>query len=153
MGITNRAKDASEQKDVYTLTMGVGANGASAAPVNTGTTAWIGLMPYPGVLQSARSISMGLSGAPSVAFQILRFAAGGTTIAVSISSMILNEVGTSGVLGYSGLAAAGSTLLSIQAGDVLQIQTGVANTAARSLVIEVVVKKIQDIVAYNGVQT
>jgi hypothetical protein len=109
------------------------------------------MVPFPGVIQSFRSAAVGLSGAPSVLLQVMRGGSGGTTIACAISAMILVEIGNTGVIGYSGLAATGSTLLNVQAGDILQFQTGVANTAARGLLLEVVVKKTQDIVSHNGV--
>jgi hypothetical protein len=75
------------------------------------------------------------------------------TYAISISTMILNNPGTSGPQGFSGLAAAGSTLLNLQNGDVLGFVTSVANTATRNLILELVVQKTQDIVAYNNVST
>ena len=150
MALVNRDKDVSEQKDVYSLQLSGGLT-----TVATGATAWIGLMPYPGVIQSMKVAAAGLSGAPLVSLQTLRFAAGGTTIAVSISGLVCSEFGTSGMIGtgFSGLAAAGSTLLSVQAGDILQIQTGGANTAARNMIVEVVVKKTQDYVSYNGISS
>lgn len=149
MGVTNRAKDASEQKDVYTWF----SNQHGATTVNTGATAYIALMPYPGVVQSLRAAAVGLSGVPSLTFAVMRGGSGGTLIAAGISALMLVEIGATGVIGYSGLAATGSTLLNVQAGDLLHIATGVANTACRQLIVEVVVKKIQDIVSYNGVST
>ncbi len=147
MAIVNRDVDSSQKKDVYEWN----SNSLGATTVNTGATGWIGMVPYPGVLESVRSAAVGLSGAPSIDFKVLRGGAGGTSIAVSISSMIAVEIGATGVVGYSGLAAAGSTLLLLQAGDILTFQTGVANTACRGLLLEVVVKKTQDIVSYNGI--
>lgn len=149
MAINNRSLDASQQKDVYSFAGGI----QGATQVSTGFTAWIAIMPYPCVIQSARLGAVGLSGAMQVALTALRFAAGGTSIALGISNMVCNEIGTSGIMGYSGLAAAGSTLLVLQAGDILQLTTSVANTAAKSLVLEIVVKKTQDVVAYNGIQS
>lgn len=146
MAIVNRDNDASQQKVEYNWV----SNSLGATTVNTGATGWIAMVPFPGVIQSFRGAAVGLSGAPSVVLQVMRGSAGGTTIACTISAMILVEIGATGVLGFSGLAAAGSTLLNVQAGDILQFQTGVANTAARGLLLEVVVKKTQDIVSYNG---
>src|SRR5689334_11737827 len=131
MAIVNRDLDPSEQKVEYQLQLSGGLT-----TIATGATAWIALMPYPGVIQSMRAAGAGLSGAPLVNLQVLRFAAGATTIAVSISGLVVAEFGTSGILGYSGLAAAGSTLLNVQAGDVLQMQTAGANTAARNMIVE-----------------
>ncbi len=149
MAIGNRELDVSQQKDVYNWVSA--AHGGTT--VNTGATAWIGMVPYPGVIQSLRAVATGNSGLPSVALQIFRAGAGGTTIACSISTLIMYEAGASVMVGYSGLAATGSTLLQVQAGDVLQFQTGVANTACGKLVLEVVVKKTQDIVSYNGISS
>lgn len=146
MGITNRSKDVSEQKDVYSWIN----NTLGATTVNTGATGWIGMIPYAGVIQSMRSAAVGLSGAMAVDLFVLRGGSGGTAIAVSISAMILREIGATGVVGYSGLAASGSTLLQVQAGDVLQFKTSVANTAAMAMLLQVVVKKTQDVVAYHG---
>ena len=149
MAIVNRDLDVSQQKDVYQYV----SNFVGSTTVSTGATGWIGMVPYPGVIQSARLGAQGLSGAMLVALQVLRFANGGTSIAVSISNMVCFDSGLSGIQGYSGLAAEGSTLLQLQAGDILQFQTSGANTAARVLLLEVVVKKTQDIVSHNGVSS
>jgi hypothetical protein len=145
MALVNRDKDPSEQKMEF--------NWVGATQINTGYTAWIAMVPYPCTIQSARAMAVGVSAAMQVAFQAQRFAGGNTVIALGISNMILQNFGTSGIQGYSGLAASGSTLLNLQAGDVLLFQTSVANSACSNLLLEVVVKKTQDIVAYNGVQT
>lgn len=146
MAIFNRELDPSQQKETFYYRGATGIN-------ITGTTGAIAIMPYPGVIQSARSFAQGVSGAMQVAFSVLRFAGGATVIGCGISNMILNEFGVSGIMGYSGLAVPGSTLLNVQAGDVLYFTTSVANTAAQTLMLEVVIKKTQDIVSYNGVQT
>ncbi len=147
MAIVNRDLDASQQKVEYNYV----SNFVGATTVSTGSTGYIAMIASPGVIQSARFLATGLSGAMSVLLGVYRPGAGGTLIACGISAAILVESGATGVLGYSGLAATGSTLLLVQAGDALHFQTGVANTAARVLMIEVVVKKTQDIVSCNGV--
>lgn len=145
MAIVNRDKDASEKKYVFTW--------AGSTQINTGYTAWIGIVPFPCTVQSARSAAVGVSAAMQVAFKVQRFAEGNTVIGLGISNMILSNFGTSGVLGYSGFAAPGSTVLNLQAGDILLFETAVANSAASQLTLELVVKKTQDIVSYNGVST
>lgn len=145
MALVNRDKDASEQKEVMQW--------VGATQINTGFTSWIGVVPYPCVIQSAQCAALGVSGAMQVAFSAQRFAAGNTVIGLGISNMILNSFGTSGILGYSGLAATGSTLLQLLAGDVLMITTSVANSAAANLAVQLVLKKTQDIVSYNGIST
>jgi hypothetical protein len=84
--------------------------------------------------------------------EVYRFVAGAgaTTIPVGISNLVLVNAGTSGIQGFSGLAAAGSTLLQLQAGDVLQYTTSVSNGNATSIALNAVIKKTQDIVSYNG---
>ena len=80
-------------------------------------------------------------------------------IAVSISNMVICSgqsflgFGASavGFLGYSGLAAAGSTLLLGQRGDLIVASTAVANTACTNLAVNLVVQKIQDTLTLDGV--
>lgn len=144
MAIVNRDLSASEQKEVLYF--------VSQGAVATGTTKVCHVLPYPCTLESVRSYALGVSSAMQVAFQVARFTSGGATaINLGISNMILQNAGLSGVIGYSGLAAAGSTLLQLQAGDVLQFVTSVANGNATDLSLNFVIKKVQDIVSYNGV--
>jgi hypothetical protein len=150
MGLVNRDKDASEQKDVIFYSL----NGpAGATNLVTGVTRYLGVVPYPCVLQSIGVVAAGVSSAMQIAFSKTTFAAGITTYAVSISNLVLQNFGTSGQVGYSGLAAAGSTLLSFQAGDQLMMTTSVANSACTDLMLNIVLKKVQDIVSINGVST
>lgn len=143
MAILNRDLDPSQQKEIFAW--------QGTTQVTTGNTAWIGIIPYPCTVQSARAVSVGLSLAPTVALQVQRFAPGNTVIALGISDIVLNAFGTSGSLGYSGLAAPGATVLNLQQGDILMFQMNGSTAAALQLALEVVVKKTQDIVAYNGV--
>lgn len=153
MAIVNRDKDPSEQKEVFQWSYN---KGSSLGPLNVGQTLALAIMPYPGVLQSVRFAGFGVSGAPEVAIGVQRHGGagvGGTLIAASISNMVLKEWSSFGVQGYSGLAASGSTLLLLQAGDVILGTMSVANTAANSLALQIVVKKSQDILSHNGIAT
>ncbi len=143
MAIVNRDKDASEQRDVISASLGALA---------TGVTKQVAVLPYPCTLQSLRAAALGVSNAMQVAIQVNRFIAGtgATAINLGISNLVLVNVGTSGVQGFSGLAAVGSTLLALQQNDVLQIVTSVANGNTTDLAIEFVVKKTQDIITLNG---
>jgi hypothetical protein len=149
MAIVNRDLDPSQQKHVF--------DWVGTTQINTGFTSWIAVIPFPCVVQSMASVSVGVSAAMQVALQAQRFAAGNTVIGLGISNMILTSFGTSGAvgypIGYSGLAAAGSTLLQLQTGDILMFQTSVANSAASQLALSVTVKKTQDIVQNLGVAT
>lgn len=145
MALINRDKDPSEQKEVIRMTW--------PSQVSTGASLLVGEIPCAGTIQSVRAIGMGVSGALQVLLRVARMAAGYTTIPVGISNLIVSNLGTSGPLGYSGLAATGSTLLQVLADDSLVVELVGANTAATQLTIDVVVKRTQDIVALNGVAT
>ena len=121
MGVANRDKDPSEQRDVLYWSsqgsaFGFGTLGATGGvgSVPVGATLYLaGPMPFPYVLQSANAIAMGTSGAPQLAFLIMRPIAGqlATLIAVGISNMVICSGGSFlgfgssavGYLGYSGL--------------------------------------------------
>ncbi len=146
MAIVNRDKDVSETKEVIQY--------ASNTAVATGATVYLGMIPYPCSLQSIGGFALGVSNAMQLAFNCVRFTSGGqTAIILGISNLVLVNYGTSGAQGFSGLAATGSTLLNLQAGDVLSYTSSVTNGNATQIVLELVVKKLQDIVSYNGVST
>lgn len=168
MALVNRDKDASEQRDWITWTSN-GLNFGATYAVTTqpgvvpvGATLYLaGPMPYPYVVQSANAMTFGTSGAPQLSFSILRPYVGqaATVIAIGISNMVICSgqsflgFGASavGYLGYSGLAATGSTLLQGQRGDILVATTAGANTASNQLVINMVVQKVQDTLSMDGV--
>lgn len=166
MAIVNRDLDATQQRDVYMWSSQGGQYGSTfvipGGQVPVGITLYLaGPMPYPYVVQSANAIAYGTSGAPQLSFSILRPVSGqlSTLIAISISNMVICAgqsflgFGSSavGYLGYSGLAAAGSTLLLGQRGDMLIATTAVANTACQTLNINLVVQKVQDVLSMDGV--
>jgi hypothetical protein len=170
MAILNRDLDGSQQRDWITWNsqgLSFGASygapgGLGAGGVGTGITLFLsGPMPYPYVLQSVNGMAVGTSGAPQLAFSILRpiASAAMTAIPVSISNMVICSgqsflgFGASavGFLGYSGLAATGSTLLLGQRGDMIIASTAVANTACTVLTVNLVVQKIQDTLSMDGV--
>ena len=141
MAIINRDNGASQQQDVYNVSVGA---------LGTGVTKHLVVVPYPCTLQSIRNSAQGLSNALTLSFEVIR-GSGSSGIAIGISGMVVQNRSTSGVVGFSGLAAAGSTLLNFQAGDVVQMISSGSNGAVSDLVMQLVVKKTQDIVSYNGV--
>lgn len=141
MAIINRDLDVSQTKDVVHAPLGA---------VATGVTRFLCVVPYPCTLQSVRAAAAGVSNAMQVAFEVIR-GAGSSGIPMGISNMVLQNRSTSGVIGFSGLAAVGSSLLSLVAGDVIQAVSSVANGNATDLTLELVLKKTQDIVSHNGV--
>ncbi len=138
MAITNRALDPSEQRKNVDYTFGALA---------TGVTGMVGVVAWPSVLERGQMVSVGVSGSPTAQLVVQRFIPGSgfTTWAVSSANAAV-AFGTSGVP-VSGLSllAAGSTLLNLQANDVLSIATGGANSAVTGLFVGLVLRPIQDI--------
>lgn len=169
MAILNRDLDSSQQRDWISWSSqgqayGFGVLGASGGvgSVPVGVTLNIsGPMPYPYVVQSVNALSAGASGAPQLAFSILRPMVGGmTVIGIGISNMVITAgasfggfgySGNFGTMGYSGLAATGSTLLLGQRGDILLATTIGANTACTELMINLVVTRVQDTLSMDGI--
>lgn len=141
MAIINRAKDVSEQKDVFQ---------ARFQTVVNGQTLLLGIAPYPCTIDSIRAVCNGISGAPSAAFY--KTAAAGITLEILGTSGVIASVGTSGVISSASfLAAAGSTVLNIASnGQLLMLTAGGTGAAAVEVLVEYVLKKTQDIVAHNG---
>jgi hypothetical protein len=143
MAIVNRSLDASEQRKVIQVVAGA---------VATGVSGIIGVVPWPCTLDAGEIAAFGLSGAPNYGLILNRFVVGAGVTAITIAvgtSNIPLAYGTSG--GWSMvLPASGSTLLSLQANDVLMFQSGVANTAVTGLAVSVVLKPIQDIKINHG---
>lgn len=142
MALVNRDKDASEQKDEWQ---------AITPLVGTGASVLICAMPYPAILKGVFVGALGVSGSPTWQINTVRFAGGLTTIASGISTLAVQAFGTSGMQGVSGLAAQSSTLALLQAGDMISIVSGGANSAVSSAAVTVVVQKTQDIVSQFGI--
>lgn len=141
MGVANRELDASEQREQL-----VNVDLQAASCVN-GVTLMLGIIPYPATVAAIRVAGLGLSGAPTLAFTINRFIAGAgqTVITGGATTLTITAFGTSGLQSVV-LAAAGSTLLNLLAGDVLQCVTGGGTGAAAvSYNIVVVTQATQDI--------
>lgn len=137
MALVNRDKDLSEQKQEINVCLGSMA---------TGVTRFAFLVPSPATLELVRASAAGVSNAMQLAFEVIR-GAGSSGIVMGISNMVLQNRSTSGVVGYSGLAASGSTLLNLSAGDVVQVISSVANGNATDLSLNFVLRKTQDIVS------
>lgn len=163
MAIVNRDKDASEQKEWLSWSSAQGAGTAGGTYGNgyvaTGSTLYLfGPMPYPYTLMSMNAVApIGVSGAMELIPLICRPVSGGfTNVAISISNLVIVpgiSFNVTNGFGYSGLVAAGSTLLNGQRGDIIAVKTAVANTAVQMLLVNAVIKKTQDIVAHNGIST
>ena len=136
MAIVNRDLDASEQK--YTLSNTLGALAA-------GLSAWVGLVPSPGQVLELKITAKGLSATPVYQLAISRWTSGGVTgIALGTAVTIAGAFGLSGgALGAT--YAFSSSVASVQAGDLLVLNTSGANTAATDVAVGVVIQATQDI--------
>lgn len=136
MGIVNRSMDSSEQQENLKL---------KVEGTVTGTTYHLQHIPRPMQIQDAKSVCLGLSGTPTAQLAVSRFVVGAGLTTINIGAALTQAaLGTSGVQGFS-LPAAGSSLLELQAGDVLAVVTGGANSALDQMEVDVVVKNLQDI--------
>lgn len=143
MAVVNRSLDASEQRDTYV---------ANFAATGTAATFQVAMFPSAGVLEGIRMAGFGVSGSPLANVNILRFitGAGVTTIGGVATQLAFTAVGTSGVQSMV-LAAAGSSLLSIQAGDILTATITGANSNLLGLSVAAVVKNTQEIKTSFGI--
>ena len=148
MAIVNRALDASQQK--RTITVNVSTNVAASA----GKTYNIFHAPWPCTLKNAWMAASGLSGAPTVAIDVLRFnGVGGTSLipGAGATLTVLAYGASSATQGFS-MAASGSSLLDLQKGDLVQLTQHFSggNVAIGDAVVSLVVQPIQDILQHFG---
>lgn len=140
MGIINRTLDVSEQYDKVQLYQKATA---------TGVDYFVYRCPRNMQIQTARSYCLGLSGTPTTTLKLTRFVVGAGQTTISISGALTNVAfGTSGIQSMS-LPAAGSSLLNLQAGDILIATSGGSNAALTDLMVEVVVKNVADIKTWS----
>lgn len=141
MAIVNRSLDESEQRKVIECRL-------VAADLTNGVSTPICVVPWPSVLDAGEIAAYGLSGSPRFGLSVNRFIVGsgftGYVIAVGTSN-VPSAMGTSGAFAMI-LPAAGSTLLNLQANDVIAVvQDGGSAAAAVSAVVGLSLNPIQDI--------
>lgn len=148
MAICNRDKDPSEQKFDFSSNLGAFSTGASNASV----TFPLGIVPWSGVISKARVSALGISGTPTLDFQLTRFitGSGSTIISGGFTTLTLQLVGTSGAQTWVS-AATSSTFLNLTKGDVLQGVFAGQDSAVTSLGVDFVIQATQDIKTYFGV--
>lgn len=143
MAIVNRDFDATGQR--FDLLVSPGLVGVS-------TLVHMGIVPCGAQLLAVVTQAFGLSSTPTVGVQIQRFVVGSglTTIPLNGSSLItIGAMSTSGMQTQI-LPAAGSTLLLLQKGDVVQLVTSTANSAA-TYTSAAVLQILQDVRSDYGV--
>ncbi len=147
MAIVNRDKDVSEQK-VSACSVFAASVGASA-----GANFHLWMAPFPCEVKAVAVSASGISGAPTASINNLRFVvgAGATQILGIGATLTVLANGTSGPQTFT-MGTAGSTIMQMQAGDILvynQLFSG-GNVASANTTVSVVVKKLQDIVSHWG---
>lgn len=136
MGIINRSKDVSEQKEDACV---------SLSETVTGKSYPIFVAPRAMQISDAKAYVAGMSGAPTGTLKLTRFVAGAGATTITISGALTHVAfATSGMETFS-LPAAGSSLLDLQKNDVLLYVTGAANAALEKAQVQVVLKNMQDI--------
>ncbi len=140
MGNINRTDDVSQQQEILTISA-FAPTGTSAIP--TGSTLYCGvIVPRAMQIQSVQVTAFGVSGAPQALLGCLRFA--GSASFVIGSTALIPAYGTSGYMGYS--LQGGTTALVLQKGDVLVLQQlGGAGAATTGVIMDIVVKNLQDL--------
>lgn len=147
MAIVNRTLDPTEKNKVMSI--------SSDADVLTGTTLFIGIVPWPSQLQCGQLACFGVSGAPTFQVSVNRFIVGTgvtTWILATGTSNVARDIGTSGVgnsVGQSGIIFSGASLLTLQANDVLYVvQAGGAAAATKGFALSLILQPTVDI-KYN----
>ncbi len=146
MAVVNRTLDPSQQRVVI-------QKGLVAGDLTNGISTPIVAVPWPCVLDAGEVYAYGTSGSPRFGLSVNRFIVGsgftGYVIAVGTSN-VPSAVGTSGPFAMV-LPAAGSTLLSLQANDVVTlVQDGGSGAAAVSAIVALDLRPIQDIKVVFG---
>lgn len=137
MAIVNRDLDSSEQKRTFSVDLGA---------VATGLTLPIAIIPYPAAIVNARVAAVGVSGTPTALLFVQRFitGSGATGYLGGMTTLTMQAVGTSGIQSVV-TAASGSTALNLQAGDVIMLNSGGANSAVAAAAVSITVQATQDI--------
>ena len=137
MAITNRTLDVSEEQVQIQ---------AAYQTVATGVTMLAAMIPYPAILKQVKVAAQGISGSPTYNLRVWRFIVGTgvTTIAGGATTLAGVALGTSGIQSMA-LAAEGSTLLTLLAGDVITLTSAGSNAAVSGIDVACVIQATQDI--------
>lgn len=141
MAIVNR--DLGQTEQMRTLASVLSTSVAASA----GSSFHAAQVPYPCTLMGIDVAANSVSGAPVISCDIKRWSgAGVTTIANVGQSLTVTAHGISTAYQSMSMAAAGSTLLNLQAGDVIVINQNFSggSVAAGNMVVTAVVQAIQD---------
>lgn len=144
----NRTDDGSQKVKVETFHIG------TAVAASAGIAYNVFQAPWPCTLLGAGIAAAGVSGAPDMSIDILRFnGVGGTSLIPGVgATLAVLAYGASAAKQMFTVPAASSTLVSLQMGDVVvlnQLFSG-GNVAVRSAAVSIVVQPTQDILTQFG---
>ena len=147
MALVNRDKNASEQMEDLSAVI------TTTVAASAGQSFHVVQAPWPCTLQRVAFAANSVSGAPVVAIDIKRNTSGGvTTIPYVSTTLTLTAHGISSAYQSISLAAPSSTLVQLQAGDVVvvnQLFSG-GNVSAANVVVTAVLQATQDIKQHFG---
>lgn len=140
MAVENRDLGTGQQRETYQVTIGQGASSL----IGTGVTYACAIVPFPSNLATAQCVGFGLSGNPTVTFDVTRYlAAGVTTITGIVSTLTVQAATMTQVKGFT--VSSGASLVSLQTNDILHFRSGGANTAFVTATVTLVLQALQDI--------
>ncbi len=148
MAIVNRDKNITEQMETFSAVV------TTTVAASAGQTFHVIQAPYPGLLKSIDFAANSISGTPLVTAEIKRWSGAGVTSIVGIGgTLTVTPHGISTAYQSMSLAAPGSTLLSLQAGDVIVVnqQFSGGNVSAANMVVSVIIAATQDYKEHFGV--
>ena len=136
MAICNRDLDQSEKVQAIEYTQ---------LAVATGATVVVGLVASPARLHKIAVAAYGVSTTPTYNLEVHRWTSAGLTVIAPGSAVTLAaNFGVSGGA-VSATFNSGSSLAQLQAGDLLVVKSGGANSAAAILTLAIVLEATQDI--------
>jgi hypothetical protein len=138
MSVNNRSLSPSQQCEVLHRNLGATA---------TGVTTLIALVPYQAQVVAGGMKVFGLSGTPVYSFSVIRTVAAGLT-SFGLGATVTAADGATFALGIS--FTAGASVL-LQAGDMIALNSGVANTAITGGQLALAIKPLQDVKTYFNV--
>lgn len=147
MAVINANLDVSEQDRVLQRAISTSV-GASAGSSFQGVQ-----VPYPCTLKVVAAAANTVSGSPVVSVDVKRWSGAGVTTVLNLgSSLLLTAHGISTAYQTMSLAAGGSTLLQLQAGDVLVVNQNFSggNVGSFETIFTFIVQATQDIKNFYG---
>lgn len=148
MAIINRDKDVTEKMENFSSVQNL------TVAASAGQAFYIAQAPYPATLKAVSFAAQSVSGAPQVAIDIVRWSgAGVTTIPYLSTTLVLTATGISTAYQSISLAAPSSTLVQLQAGDVIKVNAlfSGGNVAAANCVVTAVLQATQDMKEHFGI--